>query len=864
MGPGLGKRIPERLGQRLGRLDPLPGNPEAMGQRHPVRGRPRQIGEGPRSGPRLGGAGSLQLDLQDAVGAVGAEQRHHVETLAGLGPQRLQRVGGAPVGLEGDHRPVRTREGGARGERQSGADGAPRERQHRMRRRGAGGAEPGADAGEGLVHDDGAFGLQGREREAEADRVEGAFGNRRSRRCARGRAGRSRQGIGQAFERGGDVVLRTRKHERRAAIRQQEARQPRVAEEGHRRARSCEQQRAASGERGQRLFREVGQPLQRRASGSALDASGKGLAEEPGAACSRNAAGSVEGGAARASGAEQEHRVAIVQRPRRTFDRFVRDRRGARRAYRRADRRGLLRLDVVRHDQAHDGARRRQRRLDGARGCRGDSGRVFAAQDCIAEGACEGADVGSQQRIVGQVPARMLADHVQQRRSRTACVVQVGTGVGQPGAQVQQREGRSPRHARVAVGGAAAHALEEAEDGTQTRSAVEGGHQRQLGGAGIGEADVDSSGSRRAHQRVGSVHGTPLHARVARLDEPANGCRERRARMGPTIVLAMAPALTAELFDEPLLARLARAGEVPDARPLASFGDARAETLLPRAEVLLTSWGCPPIDERVLVRAPRLRAIVHAAGTVKQHVTQACFDRGLAISSAAAANALPVAEYTLAAILFANKQIFRLRDRYREFRSFRLWSRELPGLGNYRKRVGLVGASRIGRRVLELLAPFDLEPLLFDPYVDEAEARALGAEKLELDELLSRSDIVSLHAPALPETRHLLDARRLALLRDGATLINTARGALVEGAALERELVSGRIDAIIDTTEPEILPADSPLYVLPNVFLTPHVAGSLGSETRRMADLAVGEVERFARGEPLRYAIRADELARTA
>jgi phosphoglycerate dehydrogenase-like enzyme len=124
--------------------------------------------------------------------------------------------------------------------------------------------------------------------------------------------------------------------------------------------------------------------------------------------------------------------------------------------------------------------------------------------------------------------------------------------------------------------------------------------------------------------------------------------------------------------------------------------------------------------------------------------------------------------------------------------------------------------------------------------------------------------VVSLHAPSLPKTRHLLDARRLALLRDGATLINTARGALVDGEALERELVSGRIDAVIDTTEPEILPADSPLYELPNVVLTPHVAGSLGSETRRMAELAVEEIERFARGEPLRHALLADDLARVA
>jgi phosphoglycerate dehydrogenase-like enzyme len=334
--------------------------------------------------------------------------------------------------------------------------------------------------------------------------------------------------------------------------------------------------------------------------------------------------------------------------------------------------------------------------------------------------------------------------------------------------------------------------------------------------------------------------------------------------MRPTIVLAMAPALTVDLFDEALLARLRRSGELPDPNPLARFDDPRAEALLPLAEVLLTSWGCPPLDAALLARAPHLRAVVHAAGTVKQHVTPACFARGLVVSSAASANAFPVAEYTLAAILFANKKLFRLRERYREVKALRFWPREAPGLGNYRRTVGIVGASHVGRRVLELLQPFDLERLLFDPFVDEAGAKGLGATKLDLDELLVRSDVVTLHAPSLPETRHLLDARRLALLRDGATLVNTARGALVDHDALTRELLSGRIDAVIDTTEPEILPADSPLYSLPNVFLTPHVAGSLGNETRRMAELAVDEIERFVRGEALRHAVRAEDLARLA
>jgi phosphoglycerate dehydrogenase-like enzyme len=255
---------------------------------------------------------------------------------------------------------------------------------------------------------------------------------------------------------------------------------------------------------------------------------------------------------------------------------------------------------------------------------------------------------------------------------------------------------------------------------------------------------------------------------------------------------------------------------------------------------------------------------VHAAGTVKGHVAEACWDRGIAVTAAAAANALPVAEFTLAAILFANKRVFRLQQRYREVRASRLWAEEEAGLGNYRKTVGIVGASMIGRRMIELLRPFDLSVLVYDPFLGEEEAASLGVEKAELDDLLRRSDIVSLHAPALPETRHMIDASRLALLRDGATLINTARGSLVDMAALETDLVSGRIDAVIDTTEPEVLPEDSPLYALPNVFLTPHIAGSLGAEVWRMTDLALDEIERYVRGEPLRYGIRREDLGSIA
>jgi len=331
----------------------------------------------------------------------------------------------------------------------------------------------------------------------------------------------------------------------------------------------------------------------------------------------------------------------------------------------------------------------------------------------------------------------------------------------------------------------------------------------------------------------------------------------------PKVVLAMAAALTPDLFGAEERARLAAVAEVLDAEPLARFDDERAARLLPQAEVLLTGWGSPRVDEALLGRAPRLRAIVHAAGTVKGHVDPACYAR-VRVSSAAAANAVPVAEFTVAAILLAGKRAFRLSRRYRELRGFRLWWNEVPPLGNYRKVVGVVGASRIGRLVIERLRAFELELLVHDPFLGSAEARELGAELAPLDDLLRRSDVVTLHAPSLPETRHLLDARRLALLRDGAVLVNTARGVLVDGEALLAELRSGRIDAVIDTTEPEVLPADSPLYELPNVFLTPHIAGAMGSETRRLAALAIGEIERLARGEPLAYEVRLEDLPRIA
>ncbi|MYV55846.1 hydroxyacid dehydrogenase [Streptomyces sp. SID3212] len=320
----------------------------------------------------------------------------------------------------------------------------------------------------------------------------------------------------------------------------------------------------------------------------------------------------------------------------------------------------------------------------------------------------------------------------------------------------------------------------------------------------------------------------------------------------PAALLSMGPGIAERLFTEDHRARLTglvRTDPALIAHQLSDPPPAVAAALAD-TELLVTCWGAPPLTADVLDAAPRLRAVVHAAGSVKHHITDACWERGIAVTSAAAANARPVAEYTLAAILFAGKNVLGSAQRYRNLRTHHDWREELDSAGNYRRTVGVVGASRIGRRVIELLRPFDLEVLLYDPYVEPAEAAALGADLVTLDELCARSHVVSVHAPQLPATDRMIGAAQLAAMADGSTLINTSRGSLVDEDALLPELVAGRLHAVLDVTEPELPPVDSPLYDLPNVLLTPHVAGSLGGEIHRMADQALDEVERWTKGLP--------------
>ncbi|MGY4925027.1 hydroxyacid dehydrogenase [Streptomyces sp. 900105755] len=324
----------------------------------------------------------------------------------------------------------------------------------------------------------------------------------------------------------------------------------------------------------------------------------------------------------------------------------------------------------------------------------------------------------------------------------------------------------------------------------------------------------------------------------------------------PTAVSVMDPAVADQVLPAELRDRLAGHVRLDPGPVRAVFPAALAE-----AEVLISGWGCPRLTAEVLAGAPRLRVVTHAAGTVKGLVTDAVWERGIVVSSAADANAGPVAAYTLALVTLAARRTLTMAAGYGAG-----WPAFGSRTGADGSTVGIVGASRIGRAVLAGLRRSDAghRLLLSDPYVTDEQAARLGAERVGLAELCRRSAVVSVHAPLLPETTGLLDAGMLALIPDGGVLVNTARGAIVDTEALTRECASGRLEAYLDVTDPEPLPPGHPLLSLPNVLVTPHIAGAQGSEVRRLGRYAVAEVERWAAGEPLLGEVTREALHRLA
>lgn len=332
----------------------------------------------------------------------------------------------------------------------------------------------------------------------------------------------------------------------------------------------------------------------------------------------------------------------------------------------------------------------------------------------------------------------------------------------------------------------------------------------------------------------------------------------------PQALLVMAEPTYRQQFGQRELDRLASLAVLGQPVWSDRFDEATMARLV-EIDVLITSWGCPPITAEILERAPRLRAVLHSAGSVRGLLPDEAYERGITVVSAADCNAIPVAEYALAAIIMAGKRAIPLAAAQRV--TPRSWGAAGSGeQSNLGRTIGLVGFSRIGRRTLALIRAV-LEParvLVSDPYARPEDVLAAGGELVTLPELLSASEIVSLHAPLTDTTRAMIGADELALLPDGATVINTARGGLVDHEALLRECAGGRLDAILDVTEPEPLPPGHGLLGLPNVMVTPHLAGSLGSETRRLVQHTLGALEDLISGVPVRGVVTAETVVVSA
>ena len=308
------------------------------------------------------------------------------------------------------------------------------------------------------------------------------------------------------------------------------------------------------------------------------------------------------------------------------------------------------------------------------------------------------------------------------------------------------------------------------------------------------------------------------------------------------------------------LERLAHFYAPPQTRE--SIAENRA--LLADAEIIFSGWGAPVLDEEFLDAAPKLRAIFYGSGSTNHITTDAFWQRNIIITSAYAANAKPVAEYALGAILLSLKNFWRFQANAKIGLGWGSPARHLTG--GYRSTVALIGCGMVARRLIELLKPLDIRCLVYDPFLSQEEANELGVELCALDQAFAKGDVISLHAPDKPETCGMITGDHFLMMKPGATFINTARGRTVRGAemivALERR---SDITAILDVCDPEEPPAaGSPLFRMDNIILTPHIAGSVGPECQRLGRYMVDEFRRYLKGEPLRWKITRELAAKVA
>jgi len=326
----------------------------------------------------------------------------------------------------------------------------------------------------------------------------------------------------------------------------------------------------------------------------------------------------------------------------------------------------------------------------------------------------------------------------------------------------------------------------------------------------------------------------------------------------PRVLVLASDVLFSHFFPASALTRLHEVAEWSQHAGRDDSPQLRVE--MAQADVLMTTWHSPFLRMEMLGMRPRVRLIAHCGGEVKSRMEEGIFDH-LTVTNAAEPMAAPVAEMALALMLTL---VRRLPDYAAEMRAGVVRTNEYVSCGETvrGRKVGLIGFGRIGKAFARLVEPLGVELLVTDPCCTAETVAALKGKLSGLDELLSSCSVVVLAAGLTPETRNLLDTRRLSLMPDGAYLINVARGGLVDLDALLAEVRKTRLTVALDVTDPwEPLPLDHELRRLPNALLTPHIAAG-GIEMRRaMGAVAVEEVVRFCKDEQLENVVTREMLA---
>ena len=292
--------------------------------------------------------------------------------------------------------------------------------------------------------------------------------------------------------------------------------------------------------------------------------------------------------------------------------------------------------------------------------------------------------------------------------------------------------------------------------------------------------------------------------------------------------------------------------------------NSRLKSQLATADAMITTWDSPAFDDELLRIAPKLRVIAHCGGEVKKRFGGSLLDQ-LTITTAPEPMARATAELGAALILYCGRGVDRYREALRK-PSQRIYEQvHVHGTPEFLigRELGMLGFGRIGRTIVDLLRGFNLSWRVYDPYAARASVRDHRIEFVSLQALLRKSTLLVLTAALTDETRGILNRKNLSRLPDGATIINVARGGLLDLDALTREVRTGRLRCAIDVTDPvEPLPARHPLRRLPGAIVTPHVGGGSEKARHEMADDLIDDLERFFRGKAVKNRVTSSMLAR--